>query len=137
VLAWIFSAGLWVFCSSIHYTLRHQWHDGFRYMVPIVPFLFLLVADVIARMPRLWAFVLAAGAVFETWCLAMVREAPLVSISHVVREGLEVPWLTTLVKTAPQYLPALAQGASPLPFFIILILFLRILWRTGGRRRAA
>lgn len=130
LFCWALAAALWVFCSCIHYTLRHQWQDGVRYMVPAVPFLFLLVADVMARMPRVWAYALAAAAVFETWCLAMVREAPLVSISRVVLQGLEVPWLTALVKTAPQYLPALAQGASPLPFFVILVLFLWILWRT-------
>jgi hypothetical protein len=136
-LAWVLSIGLWVFCACIHYTLRHQWQDGVRYMVPAVPFLFLLVADVMARMQRVWAVVIAAAAVFETWCLAMVREAPLISISRVVNEGLELPWLTTVTKAAPQYFPALAQGASPLPLFVFLALLIWILWRTGRRRAGA
>jgi hypothetical protein len=135
-LAWVFSVALWVFCAAIHFTLRHQWQDGFRYLAPVVPFLFLLVADVIARMPRGLVFLLAAGAVFESWCLAMVREAPLVSISRVVRGGLELPWLTTLVNAAPQYFPALQRGASPWPLFVILILLIALIWRTGALRRA-
>ena len=136
LLAWVLSIGLWVFCSAIHFTLRHQWQDGVRYLVPVVPFLFLLAADVFARMPRALAYILAAGAVFESWCLAMAREAPLVSLSRVVRDGLELPWLTALINTAPQYYPALEKGASPLPLFVILILFIGLLWRTAAPRRA-
>jgi hypothetical protein len=125
----VLSAALWVFCSSIHYTLRHQWQDGVRYMVPLVPFVFLLVADVMARIPRSLAWFVGLAAVFETWCLAMVREAPWTSISRVFLSGLELPWLTTLTRAAPQYVPALTKEVSPLPLFVLLILMLWGIWR--------
>jgi hypothetical protein len=119
VFAWAFFASFWVFCSCIHYTVRYQWQDGVRYIVPAVPFLFLLVADVLLRMPRVLGYLVAAAAVAEMWCLAMVRESPVVSMSRVLLNGFQLPWLTTLVKTAPQYFPFLAQGASPLALFLL------------------
>jgi hypothetical protein len=136
LLAWVLFAALWVFCSCIHYTLRHQWQDGVRYMVPAVPLLFLLTADVLLRLPRALAYLLAGAAVVETWSLAMVREAPLVSLSRVLAGGLELPWLTTLIKTAPQYFPFLAEGASPLPLFLLGGLLVWLIWKVPdpGRR---
>jgi hypothetical protein len=140
LFAWTFSAALWVFCSCIHYTVRHQWQDGVRYMVPAVPFLFLLVADVLTRMPRALSYLVALAAVGETWCLAMVRENPLESVSRVLLNGFQLPWLTTLVKAAPQYFPFLAEGASPLVLFLLVgmmicgIWGLRNPWRPIGSR---
>ena len=64
-------------------------------------------------------YLVAFAAVLETWCLAMVRENPLDSIAQVVLKGAELPWLTTLVRTAPQYYPPLADGASPLILFLL------------------
>jgi len=126
---WAFFVVLWVFFSCVHYTVRHQWQDGVRYIVPAVPFLFLLVADVVAQMPRALAYLVAFAAVMETWCLSMVREDPLNSILKILLKGFELPWLTTLSKAAPEYLPWLAQGASPVVLFIALGLLLWGIWK--------
>jgi hypothetical protein len=133
-LAWVLFATLWLFCSCIHYTIRWQWQDGIRYMVPVVPFLFFLLADVLTRIPRGLAYAAAMAAVTETWCLAMVRESPLESVVRVFLHGLELPWLIILVRTAHQYLPDLAGGASPLPLFIAFGLLIVGTWtvRTPG-----
>ena len=127
--AWVFFAALWVFSSCIHYTLRHQWQDGVRYIVPAVPFLFLLLADVLAQAPRVVAALVALAAVAETWCLSMVRESPLDSIVKVMLHGFELPWLATLVKTAATYYPPLADGASPLGLFLVAGIVLWGIWR--------
>lgn len=128
IFSWLFFAALWIFCSCVHYTLRHQWQDGVRYLVPAVPFLFLLLADVLAQIPRAIAYFAAFAAGIETWCLAMVRENPLESIVRVMFHGFELPWLTTLVKAAPQYFPLLAEGASPLALFLLWGILIWGIW---------
>lgn len=127
--AWTFFIGLWVFCSCIEYTLRFQWMDGVRYMVPVVPFLFLLVADVLAQIPRALSYLVGLAALAETWCLAMVRESPLESIVRVLLHGFELPWLTTLSKAAPQYFPLLAEGTSPLALLLLCGVLIWGIWR--------
>ncbi len=134
--AWVFFILIWTFFSCIQYTTRWQWQDGFRYMIPVVPFLFLLLADVLARIPRWLTALLAFGAVAETWCLAMVRENPMESIMRVLLHGFELPWLTTLVKTAPQYFPALSGGASPLPLFVLFGVLIWGIWSIGQPNKA-
>jgi hypothetical protein len=114
LFAWLFFAALYVFCSMIHYTIRHQWQDGVRYIVPALPLLFLLVADVLARMKRWVILLITVLAVGESWALAMVRESPLESLRRVLAEGPQFPWLTTLEKTAGAFFPALTDHASPL-----------------------
>ncbi len=126
---WTFSIAMWVFCSCIEYTLRWQWQDGVRYLVPAVPFLFLLVAEVLVRMPRALAYLFTVAAVVEMWCLTMVRENPLESIARVLLRGFELPWLTTLVKAAPQYFPELSGGASPLALFLLTGVVIWGIWR--------
>jgi hypothetical protein len=133
---WILFLFLWVFFSCIQYTLRHQWQDGVRYLVPAVPLLFLLVADVVAQMPRALAYLVAFAAVFEIWCLAMVREDPLESILRVLFRGPELPWLTALIKTAPQYAPWLGGGSTPLVLFIIFGLLIWGIWKIRDPWRA-
>lgn len=127
--AWVFFVALWIFCSCIHYTVRHQWQDGVRYMVPALPFLFLLVADVLAQAPRAVSALVALAALVETWCLSMVRESPLDSMVKVLLHGLELPWLTTLVKTAAAYYPPLADGASPIGLLLVAAVVLWGIWR--------
>ncbi len=136
VFSWVFFLALWVFCSCIHFTIRHQWQDGVRYLIPAVPFLFLLVADVLAQIPRAIAYLAALAAVFETWCLAMVRENPLESITRVLLHGFELPWLTKLVKMAPQYFPLLAEGASPLPLLLLCGIVIWGIWAVRSPWRA-
>ncbi len=127
-LTWVHFLGLWLFCSCIHYTLQWQWQDGLRYMVPVVPLLFLLVADVLVRIPRLIAVAVAFAAVAESWFLAMVRENPMESALRVLLHGFELPWLTTLARAARQYAPALESGANPIPLFAVVGCVLWMIW---------
>jgi hypothetical protein len=133
VFTWTFTAGLAVFLSCIYYTVRHQWQDGVRYIVPTVPFLFLLLADVLMRIPRWIAWTAGVLAVLETWCLAMAREGPLDSLVRVFVRGPELPWLTTLIKTAKQYAPWLEEGASPFGLFLVVGLMIWAVWKVRVR----
>jgi hypothetical protein len=126
---WVFFAGMMLFLSCIYYTMRHQWQDGVRYIVPTLPFLFLLVAEVMARIPRAVAWMVGIAATVEMWCLAMVRESPLESIRRVFVTGPELPWLSTLIKTAAQYAPRLKDGASPFGLFLLTGLLIWAIWR--------
>lgn len=139
VFSWLFFAALYIFCSCIHYTVRHQWQDGVRYIVPALPFLFLLVADVVARMPRGLAWLVAVLAIFETWALSMVRESPLDSIARVLAHGPQFPWFTTLTKTAAQYWPALGDESSLLVTLLpsaIVVWMLAAIWLIWSWRRS-
>jgi hypothetical protein len=129
IFTWAFFAAMMLFLSCIYYTMRHQWVDGVRYIVPVVPFLFLLVAEVMARIPRAVAWTVGILAVVEMWCLAMVREYPLECIRRVFITGPELPWLTTLIKTAAQYAPSLENGASPFGLFLATGLVIWAMWK--------
>jgi hypothetical protein len=91
---------------------------------------------VLARIPRVLAYIAAFAAVMETWCLAMVREDPLDSILRVTFKGFELPWLTTLVKTSAQYMPWLKDGASPLVLFLVFGLLIYGIWKLRDPWRA-
>jgi hypothetical protein len=139
LFAWLFFAAMYVFCSMIHYTIRHQWQDGVRYIVPALPLLFLLVADVLARMRRWMVLLITLIAVGESWALAMVRESPLESLRRVFADGPQFPWLATLEKTAGAFFPALTDPASPLapwlPAGIVaaMVVGIVLIWWIGPR----
>lgn len=111
VFAWMFFAALYFFSSSIHYTVRHQWQDGVRYIVPALPLLFLLVADVLARAKRWLVLAVTAVSVALAWAVAMVRESPYESLRQVMTQGPQFPWLSTL-KRAAEFFPAMADPGS-------------------------
>lgn len=135
VASWVYFVALWIFCSCIHYTLRHQWQDGVRYIVPALPPLFILVADVLARLPRWVVFPVLGFSFFTSWCVAMVRSNPYDSIARVWTQGVQYPWLTTLSNAAMQYFPPLADPSSTwsrvLPWAVLaaLVLGLLVIWR--------
>lgn len=131
-------AGLWLFASSVEYG-RLQWNTGVRYLVPAVPFLFLMTASVLAGLPRAWAWGLALPALLWSWCQAMVRGQDVwASARGVLEGGFQLPWLTVLGKMGDQYLGAVG-GWQPGPglFLGLAALLLAGLWaplRHGGLR---
>lgn len=70
---WISSLGFLIFCAANQYALM-QFNTGFRYLMPLVPFLFLLAARSLARMPSKAFLAVAALAIAHTWVLTMTRE---------------------------------------------------------------
>ncbi len=124
----LFTAGSFIFCAMNQYG-RLQFNTGVRYIVPVTPFLFLLTANVLFRMPIRWAAAAGVIGTFWSWSLAMYRdveqgsgviEAPL----HVATEGFRFPWLQTIEKMG--YVPA-GVWEIPLLGFAGFLVFL--VWR--------
>ncbi len=124
----LLAAGFTLFFSCVQYT-RLQWVTGVRYMIPVIPFLFLLAMAVLIRIPRAIAYSIAILAFAVSWCLSMVRSGVIDSMEKVFFQGFQLPWLTVLGKLAPQYAPFLASGTSPLALFALLGIMLFIIWR--------
>lgn len=127
-----FTAGMFLFCCSIEYGYM-QFNTGVRYIVPVVPFLFLLVADVLLRMPPLPAVLIGIAATYWSWCLSMYREVEigfgvLEAPVRITLEGFRLPWLSTLQKM--NYVPA---TATPLALFAVVAAIIWAIWRVPLR----
>lgn len=134
----VLSALFLLFCASNQYT-RMQWNSGFRHLLPIVPIVFLLACETLARLPKT-AFAIVAGiAVLHEWVLSMVRYHPQpkdlgeLSSSAIVEswrrffeEGVQLPWLSVLRRTVPDgsivqawYWPPVVLLACGLLVFVV------------------
>jgi hypothetical protein len=110
---------------------RLQFNSGVRYVVPIVPFAFLVVAGAMRAMPRPLAIAAALAGTYWSWTLAMYRDVELgagivESPIHITLGGPQLPWMTTLEELG--YLP---QGTSPIPIFLVCAAAIWIIWRIG------
>lgn len=136
----VLSACFLLFCASNQYA-RMQWNSGFRHLLPIVPLLFLLACETLARLPRT-AFALVAGtAVLHEWVLSMVRYHPQpndlgdFSSSAIVESwrrflegGVQLPWLSVLRRTAPE--GSIVQAWYwPWAVLLACALLVAIVWR--------
>lgn len=118
------------FFSAIAYT-RLQWSTGIRYLMPVVPFLFLPAAVVLLRLPRALAFGAIVVAVTVSWSMAMVRNQYGVhqNILRAFLEGLQLPWLNTLGKMSAQYAPWLGGRPSALPVMLFTAVLIYGIWK--------
>jgi hypothetical protein len=119
---------LFVFCAANQYG-RLQFNTGVRHVVPVTPFLFLLVAGVLRRMPPLAAVLFGILGTYWSWCLAMYRDVEqglgvLESLIHVSLEGFRLPWITTLERMG-----LLGSAASAAPLFAVAAAVIWALWR--------
>ena len=62
-----------LFCAANWYSLM-QFNTGFRYLLPVVPFLFLAASDHLARLPRRWLQAIVYGSIAHQVVLCMARE---------------------------------------------------------------
>ena len=128
-LGWIAAAfaGLLLFSSANQFA-NLQWNTGVRYMVPLVPLLFLAAVPVLAILPRgaRWALVGVSAAI--TLAVSMYREDVPTSLRLVAGDGPTLPLLLVLEKMASGYDVGLPPGA----FWIVvalLALALTLTWR--------
>lgn len=131
VVAFILS--FFVFCAANQYG-RMQFNTGVRHIVPVVPFLFLLTANVLLKMPRIVAVLIGLLAAYWSWCLVMYRDVEqglgiFESIKHITLEGFRLPWLTTLERMG------FVQNASAIPLFLVCGVLLWALWSVGAKRQ--
>ena len=130
MLAIIFA--FWIFFSGSNYT-RLEFNSGIRYMASILPFLFVLAAIVVMRLPRYANYFIGVISVTEAWSLAMYRDVErglglLEPILHVFTGGLQLPVLTVLSRMGTTYGDYFARGASPLPIFLLAAAILYGIW---------
>jgi hypothetical protein len=130
----LYTFGFFLFCSANQFG-RLQFNSGVRYLVPVVPFLFLVAAGVLLRMPKLWAVLFSIGATYWSWCLAMYRDVEqglgiFDSLIHITFEGLRLPWLMTLERMG-----YFQGGVSVLPLLLLAGVFLWAIWRVGDQGR--
>jgi len=70
---WAIVVTFMLFCASNQYALM-QFNTGFRYFMPLVPFLFLLASDHLVRMRTRTLAVVSVLVIGHTWVLSMTRE---------------------------------------------------------------
>jgi hypothetical protein len=126
-LIFAFMAAFVLFCSANQFA-RLQWNTGVRYLVPLVPFLFLYAIPVLRRLPRAASGTILVLAVGQAWALAMVRDSVPASLAQVLTHGPELPWLTVLGKTAAQYAPSLSDRPSAWPVLLPAAAVLAAIW---------
>lgn len=73
IWVWLFVLAFLAFCAMNVYSLL-QFNTGFRYLLPVVPFLFLFASDHLARLDRRWLVALGVATIAHGIALAMTRE---------------------------------------------------------------
>jgi len=127
-----------LFFAGNNYT-RLQFNTGIRYLTPILPFLFVPAAIVMARMRPLPAYAWALLALVVSWPLAMYREVeqPLGILDPIVRTfsaGFALPVLSTLEQTTGQYGDFFSKGVTPAALFLLTGAVIYGLWSPRFRR---
>jgi hypothetical protein len=121
---------LLTFCASNQYS-RIQFNSGFRYLVPLVPTIFLAASDHLARLSRRMLVALAVPAILNSWVISMVREPVPESWRRVLTEGIQYPWLTVLRLTAPEG-AAVASPLVPLAIAAVVSVIVFLVWRVAN-----
>jgi hypothetical protein len=128
----VFTLLSFLFCSANQFG-RLQFNSGVRYIVPVVPLLFLLVAGVLLRLRPLLAVLVGIVTTYWSWCLAMYRDVEqglgvLEAVKQITLSGFRLPWLTTVEKMG-----YIAAGTSPLPLLLLASALIWTVWRVGRR----
>jgi hypothetical protein len=131
--------GLLLFCAGISY-VRLQFNNGLRYLAPLLPYVFVLAAATLLKLPRRIAYVISIAAVAQAWSMAMYRDVErgfglLEPILHVFIGGFQLPALTVLSRMQGQYGDYATSGVSPLPILVVVAAVVAVIW--SGRVPAA
>ena len=78
-----------IFCSANQYS-RMQFNSGFRYLLPLVPLIYLAVCDHLVRFPRRWLIILVVPVLLNSWVISMVREPVPESWYRFITEGIPI-----------------------------------------------
>lgn len=119
--------------SSANQFARLQWNSGFRYLVPLVPFLMLALADHWRRLPAWARWSLAVPAVLHAWVLAVFRETAGRSWELFLAEGPQLPWLRVLRMTSSPESGPLHSVWLPIVLLAATAAVALLIWRGGAR----
>jgi hypothetical protein len=127
----LFFLAMWFFFSGVSYT-NLQFNTGIRYLVAIIPFLWIPTAVVLMKLPKRLTILFSIMAILQSWCLAMYRDVERGAgiaepIIRIFTEGPRLPALTTLSRM---------QAFQNMPYELIVVallitagLILRFIWK--------
>lgn len=121
-----------VFCSTNQYS-RLQFNSGFRYLLPLVPLLFLALADHWIRLPFWARATIASAAVIHSWVVVVFREPVWTSWSLLLAEGPQLPWYRVLGMTSAPGDPWLGNWYVPTTILAATIGAAAGIWLYGAR----
>ncbi len=123
---------LWLFFGGVNYT-NFQFNTGIRYLVVLIPLLFVPVSVVLMALTPFIRQSLILMSYTLAWCMAMYRDVErgsgiLEPVIRVFSGGFQLPVLTTLsrMESMKEYFP---YGPSPLPLFALAAFILYVIWR--------
>lgn len=123
-----------MFCSANQFS-RIQFNSGFRYMVLLVPLLYLAACDHLIRLPKYLLIPVCAVALANSWVISMVREPVPESWQRVLTGGLQLPWLSVLRATQPADHPVLGNPLLPVGIIALAGLLIYFVWSIEPSRR--
>jgi hypothetical protein len=132
-VGWIYFAfvALLLFSSANQFA-NLQWNTGVRYMVPVVPLLFIAAIPTLEAMPRAGRWSLVALSMVITLAVSMTREDVPTALRMLASEGPTLPVLIVLRKMSSGYdvnLPPATFGLIAFLITVILVLVWRPVWR--------
>lgn len=128
----ITSLVLMLFAAMNQYS-RLQFNSGFRYLVPLVPFLVLVIAEHWRRFAPPVRWTVLGLAVLHSWVLTVFREPVGRSWQLFLAEGPQLPWYRVLSMTGTPGNPWLGTTWIPSLLLAGTLAFVVALWRYGAR----
>ncbi len=131
ILVFVYFVMFLIFCAANQYS-RMQFNSGFRYLLPLVPFIFLASCDHLVRLPRFLLTILLIPVFFHSWVISMVREPVHGSWYRFITEGFQLPWLTVFRNTCPEDAPIISSPLLPVLLLGFTFLLIGGLWWYGS-----
>ena len=118
------------FCAANQYS-RIQFNSGFRYMLPLVPLIYLSLCDHLVRISKRWLIVIVVPVLLHSWIITMVRESISESYYRIFTEGIQLPWLAVLRATVPANHPVLGSSLLPIIIITFTLFLILFIWNIG------
>lgn len=129
VAAWVVFL---LFTSSNQYS-RMQFNSGFRYLIPLVPFLVMAMADRWFTLSAPVRLGIAALTFVHSWVLTVFREPVLQSWRLFLDEGVQLPWYRVLSLTSSPDSLLLGNWWVPSAILAATAAAVAAVWRLGTR----
>lgn len=144
-LIYSFVIALLLFCAANTFSIL-QANTGFRYLLPIVPFLFWPIADVLSRSKEWVVWVIGLPTVVHSFVLSMYRFTPVTdgdtrtavgeSWRRFLDKGITYPWLNVLREALGERKTWLSSPILPIAVTLLVAAMVFAVARIGARRRA-